>query len=266
MGVLTKEELLTKTRAFLFDLDGTVCIGETPIPGAAEALSRLRRAGKKVVFLTNNSSKTYAEYKRKLRRLTLFESGDGIYTSAMAAADLLKREYSGKKVFLLGTDALAKELQRTGVRLSEDSPELCLLAYDVTLTFEKLRHFDAFLRRGLPYLATHADPVCPTADGSMPDVGSLIALFQTSSGRLPDRIVGKPYASMGECVARFTGISPAETCMVGDRMYTDIRFANNSGMMSILVLSGETTRETAMRYGDRPDLILSSVAELDQGV
>lgn len=259
---MTKEELLQKTSAFLLDLDGTLYLGETPIGNAVQTLQTLRAQGKQLVFLTNNSSKTQREYREKLSRIGLLSTEDYVYTSGMATASFLRERRPNKKVYLLGTRALREEFEEAGVPLTEDSPDICVLAYDTELTFEKIRKFDGFLRAGVEFIATHPDDVCPTADGSMPDVGSFLAMFARSSGRNPDLIIGKPYPEMAEGLCRLTGLSRGELCMVGDRMYTDIRFANKNGTLSVLVLSGETTSKTLNNYPDRPDLILDSVNQL----
>ena len=256
---MTKEEILRGTDLFLLDLDGTVYLDETPIGDMKNTLMRLRKAGKQLVYLTNNSSKTEKEYREKLVRVGLFETGDGVYTSGMATVAELNSRYAGKSVYLLGTEALKEEFRAAGVPLKEDAPEIAVLAYDVTLTFEKLKKFNEFLAGGAVYLATHPDDVCPTKGVPMPDVGSLIALFERTSGRHPDEIVGKPYPTMGRLISETYKVPCARACMVGDRMHTDIRFANNCGMKSILVLSGETTRESMGKYPDKPDLVLSDL-------
>lgn len=259
---MTKEELFNGTKAFLLDLDGTVYLDETPIGDAVLTLNRLRAAGKKLVYLTNNSSRTEAEYRAKLARIGLWDERDTVYTSGMAAVDFIVRSCAGAKVYLLGTDALKEEFLRGGVELTEDAPDLCVLAYDTSLTFDKIRRFDLFLRRGVRYIATHPDDVCPTKDGSMPDVGSFIAMFEKSSGRLPDRIIGKPFTDMGDGLCGLLGVSKAEMCMIGDRMHTDIRFGNANGMKTVLVLSGETTERSMRNFPDSPDLVLPSINEL----
>ena len=259
---MTRQELLAVCDLFLFDLDGTVYLGDAPVTGASEALARLRRAGKRVVFLTNNSSKTPSEYEDKLRRLGLWGGGDRVYTSADATAEYLNAHFPGKRAYLLATQAVAAQFRAAGVPLGEGAPDVCVLAYDTTLTFEKMRRFNEFLAAGKPFIATHPDDVCPTAGVPMPDVGSFLALFERSCGRRPDVICGKPYAVMGECVARAFGVPAAATCMVGDRLHTDIRFGNANGMHTLLVLSGETTRENMAKYPDVPDLVLESIAEL----
>ncbi len=253
---MEKEQLLESIDLFLLDLDGTVYVDDRPIGAMRATLARLRDLGKKLVYLTNNSSKTEREYREKLTRVGLFDARDGVYTSGMATIEYLNAHCAGRRVYLVGTDALKAEFRAGGILLDEENPEICVLAYDVGLTFQTMRRLDAFLRQGKPYFATHPDDVCPTADGSMPDVGSFIALFARSAGRVPDRIIGKPYSDMGEGLSRRFGVPAGRMCMVGDRMHTDIRFANNNGMKSVLVLSGETTAATMRDFPDVPDLVL----------
>ena len=145
---MTKQELLDACDLFLFDLDGTVYLGETPIAGAAEALGRLRGAGKRIVYLTNNSSKTHAEYENKLRALGLWGAGDSVYTSADATAEYLNAHAAGKRVYLLATPPVTEAFRAAGVRLVEEDPDVCVLAYDTTLTFEKMRRFNEYLAAG----------------------------------------------------------------------------------------------------------------------
>lgn len=258
---MTKETLLQETDAFLFDLDGTVYLDETPIGDVQNTLARLRAMHKRIVFLTNNSSKTEAEYRQKLTRIGLWGEGDLVYTSAMATAEYVAARFPHKRVYLLATDAVKEEFSRT-VPLVEEAPDVVILAYDTTLTFAKMKRFNEFLAGGAVFLATHPDAVCPTAGVSMPDVGAFLELFYTSSGRRPDLIVGKPGTAMGEGLERRLGIPRARMCMTGDRMHTDIRFGNNCGMHTVLVLSGETTEETMKNFPDRPDLVLPDVNAL----
>lgn len=258
---MTKETLLKETDAFLFDLDGTVYLDETPIGDVKGTLARLRAMHKRIVFLTNNSSKTEAEYRQKLTRIGLWGEGDLVYTSAMATAEYVAARFPHKRVYLLATDAVKEEFSRI-VPLVEEAPDVAVLAYDTSLTFAKMKRFNEFLAGGAVFLATHPDAVCPTAGVSMPDVGAFLELFYTSSGRRPDLIVGKPGTAMGEGLERRLGIPRARMCMTGDRMHTDIRFGNNCGMHTVLVLSGETTEETMKNFPDRPDLVLPDVNAL----
>lgn len=259
---MTKKEILQTTDAFLLDLDGTVYLDGEPIGDAVKTLCKLRSMGKKLVFLTNNSSKTAEQYRLRLSAAALYEKGDFIYTSANAAAEFLSVHYPLKSVYVLATEAVKREFSCAGVQVCEDHPDVCLLAYDTELTFEKICKFNGFLKTGMPYLATHPDDVCPAKGMALPDAGSFLALFERSSGRRPDCIIGKPYPYMADGASRMTGVSKQALCMVGDRAYTDIRFANRSGIKSILVLSGETTEDMLGSLSDKPDLTLSSLNDL----
>lgn len=259
---MTKEELLQTTDLFLLDLDGTVYLDETPIGAMRDTLARLRACGKRLVYLTNNSSKTPAGYEEKLKRIGLWDDGDAVYTSAMAAIEYLRMYHAGARVHVLATDAVRAQFCAGGIVLDDSAPDVCVLAYDVTLDFAKIRRFNEFLARGAVYIATHPDDVCPTNGVPMPDVGSFLALFERSSGRRPSVICGKPFTVMGACVARAFGVPSERTCMVGDRMHTDIRFGNANGMRTVLVLSGETTRENSRNFPDTPDVVLESLNEI----
>ncbi len=253
---MTRRELLKTTELFLLDLDGTVYLGEEPIGAMRETLSSLRGMGKRLVFLTNNSSRTEEEYREKLKRIGLWGEGDDVFTSGSAAIGYFHEHLPNARVFLLATDSVKESFRREGICLNEEDPDVCLVAYDTELTFEKMRRFDAFLRNGVRFFATHPDDVCPAPDGSAPDVGSFLALFERSSGRRPELIFGKPFSEMGKGLERRYGVPREKMCMAGDRMHTDIRFANANGMRSILVLSGETTEESRKHFPDVPDLIL----------
>ncbi len=261
---MTREEILRSVKIFLLDLDGTVYLDGKPIGDMPATLKKLRAGGKRLVFVTNNSSKTEEEYRMRLTRLGLFGKGDLVYTSAMATVSYLKERYPAAKVCLVATEAVRAEFRRAGIALTDDTPDVCVLAYDTELTFAKIKRLDAFLQRGVPFLATHPDDVCPTSYGSMPDVGSFLAMFEHSSRRKAV-VIGKPYPTMGEYLARLTGVPAGEMCMVGDRMHTDVRFGNRCGMRSVLVLSGETTRESMKNFTDKPDLVLEDFNDIFSG-
>ena len=249
---------------FLFDLDGTLNMGETPIPGAMDTLRILDSKGKKVFFVTNNSSKSKYEYLKKIQRLGYDADISQIVTSGMATASYLNKHYKGKSVYVLGVEALKKEFEEYGIKtttVNEDA-DIMILAFDTELTYEKLWHATNLVGEGKLYIATHPDFVCPSDKGNMPDAGALIALVEKTAGRTPDVIVGKPYAPMAEYVFDFCGVTPEKVAFVGDRLYTDVKFAINNGMTSVLVLSGETTKEMYEESGLDIDYIYPSVNEL----
>ena len=264
----TLAELVRGTRVFLLDLDGTVYVGDDPIGPMRETLGAIRASGRRVAYCTNNSSKTAAEYVQKLRRLGLYDARDLVYTSGMATAEFLAERYPGKCVYLVGTEALKGEFAAAGVRLCADGQEgtadVAVLAYDTTLTFAKLVKINELLVHGKPYIATHPDDVCPAPGVYPPDVGSFIQLLKRSSGREPDVICGKPYTVMGERLLARLGVPTAAVTMVGDRTNTDIRFGNNNGFATLLVLSGVTSagQVASLPASDRPAAVAETLNDV----
>ena len=243
-------------------MDGTVYLGDKLIGETDKTLDILRKAGKKIIFLTNNSSKSVGEYVKKLDRLNLFRSGDEVYTSGMAAAEFLARERKGKRVNLLGTQTLKDDFEKKGVVLTDENPDICVLAYDTEMTYKKLCSFTNGLFGGAEYIATHPDDVCPASPYYLPDVGSFISLIKTAAKRVPDIIIGKPETGMGaELKARYKAVND-EFLMVGDRLYTDIAFGVNCGFHSLLVLSGESKTEDVKRADKKPEFILEDLNKI----
>lgn len=259
---MTVEEIVKRSKVFLLDMDGTIYFDETPIGDMKNTLKAMRKAGKQLVYFTNNSSKTPDEYEAKLKKIGFWEEGDMVYTSAMATAEYLREFYKDKSVYIVATDAVKNSFRQYGVNVVEESPDICVLAYDTTLTFEKLVKLNKYVVQGALYIATHPDDVCPSKDVFPPDVGSFISLLKTSSGRDPDLICGKPYTTMGECIMRKIGVNKDQVTMVGDRLHTDIRFGVNNGFHTILVMSGETTEEIRDHSPDRAEAELPSLNEL----
>ena len=255
--------LVRRTEVFLLDMDGTVYVGDQPIGAMAETLASIRASGRRIVYCTNNSSRSAQSYAQKLRALGLFDARDAVFTSGMAAIALLKERFAGARVYLVGTEALKTEFSAAGIPLavSDADADVAVLGYDTTLTYEKLVCINRMLVCGKPYIATHADNVCPAAGVFPPDAGSFIRLLQCSSGREPDVICGKPHTVMGQCLTRLLGVPAERVAMVGDRPYTDIRFGNNNGFRTLLVLSGETKAEQVplLPASDRPSAVADSL-------
>ena len=248
---------------FLFDMDGTLNMGEEPIEGAMETLRILNAKGKKVYFVTNNSSKARVDYQKKIKRLGYEAELNQIVTSGMATAAYLNKHYSGKKIYVLGTETLKSELRTYDIDVTEEEDaDVMVLAFDTELTYKKLWKATNIVAAGKPYIATHPDFVCPSDHGNMPDAGAYIALVEKVTGRLPDVVVGKPYAPMAEFTADFCGVTYDQMAFVGDRLYTDIKFAVNNGMTGILVMTGETTAEMLAVSEVKPDYVLPSVNDL----
>ena len=256
-------EFLKSLECLVLDMDGTIYLGNKPIGDMAGTLAFLRDRGIRLCYFTNNSSKNAEDYVKKLTALGLYDARDIVYTSAMATVSYLNAHYPGKSVYLLSTPTVRETFREGGIPLVDgEGADIVVLAYDTTLTFEKLRVANELLVRGATYIATHPDLVCPTEDISMPDVGSFIKLLEASSGRVPDLIIGKPNALAGEAILRAVGTTADKTAMAGDRLYTDVRFGINAGFHAMLVLSGETTAEMAAASDVHPELILPSLHTL----
>ena len=258
-----KDIRIAEIRSFLLDLDGTLYLGKNWIPGAREFLARVTETGRQYCFLSNNSSRTTEEYVEKFRAMGMeIDPASQLIVSFHAMIDYLKLHFAGQSVYLLGREALKREFEADGIRIEEEHPDLVVTAFDTELTYAKLTKVCDLVRSGLPYLATHPDFNCPTADGFIPDLGSFAALIEASAGRKPDLVIGKPNRYIIDYARKVTGASAEETAVVGDRIYTDIASGYNAGAASILVLSGEANMEDVRNSVIKPDRIVHSVADL----
>lgn len=231
---------LKDVRHWFLDLDGTVYLGDTALPGALDLIRAFVTDGVGYTFLTNNSSKSSSEYVQKLRRLGFPVEDDGVVTSGGATAGYLSENHPDARVYLLGTPALAAELGARGVNVVENDPDTIVLGFDPQLPYERLIWATRHLRNGCRYVATHPDVNCPTADGFIPDAGSVVALVEASTGRRPDAIVGKPNVAFLRQAAARAGADLATAAMVGDRLETDLEMAQEAGIAGALVFSGAT--------------------------
>ena len=257
---------LTELRFFLLDMDGTVYLGANPIPGAAAFVRFLRDSGRRFLFLTNNPTSDAARYAEKLCGMGIWAAADEVLTAGAATADYLARHTPYRRVFVLGTPCFEDELRRAGIEPVEEAPEAVVLSFDTTLTYAKLKQACLLLRKGLPYIATNPDRVCPTEYGYIPDCGAMAALIaEAAEGRTP-LFIGKPAPEFARMAMERLGADPACTAMVGDRLYTDMEMARRAAMASILVLSGETTREVLDCAEWRPDFVFPSVRELQEAL
>ena len=264
---MTEAEIRAKLapiKCFMLDMDGTFYLGDNLLEGSLDFLEKLDATGRKSLFVTNNSSKSADVYVKKLEKMGTREIFRNVLTSGHAAASYCRREFAGKKAFLLGNDMLRKELIELGLEIDNENPDYVLIAYDTTLDYAKMTAVCDFVRAGLPYIATHPDFNCPTETGFMPDIGAIMAFIEASTGRRPDMIVGKPNTGIVEAVLRRTGRKTSELAMVGDRLYTDIETGLRSGMLSVLVMSGETTKEMLEASETVPDLVFNRLSDMNE--
>ena len=252
---------LAAIRCFLMDMDGTIYLGNRLLPGARAWLALLESRGIAYTFLTNNSSRSKVEYAQKLQRLGLDVPEEKIFTSGEATALYLMENYPGASLKVFGTPPLLQEFERHGFSLTDEDPDVVVLGFDTTLTYDKLWRLCDLVVADKPYIATHPDINCPTENGFKPDIGAMIALVAASTGREPDVIVGKPNRPIVDALAAKTGFAVEEHCMIGDRLYTDIALGQ-WGIATALVLSGETHQEDLADSPFKPDYVAEDIAEM----
>lgn len=251
-------------KCFLLDMDGTFYLGERILPGSLDFIDAVRRSGRDFLFLTNNSSHNAGYYVKRLSRMGLEVGPEKILTSTQATAIKVNELYPGKRAFVLGNEYMLSELMEGGVRIDPENPELVIIGYDTTLDYKKMTRVCDLVRAGLPYVASHPDFNCPTETGFAPDIGAIIAFIEASAGRRPDLVVGKPHAGIVEAAVRRTGFAPESMAMVGDRLYTDVETGLRHGMLSVLVLSGETTPGMAAASPIKPHLTFSRLSDMNE--
>ena len=253
---------LNDVKLFLLDMDGTFYLGNQLIEGSLDFIRRVQETGRDFLFLTNNSSHNAAFYVEKLKRMGLDIDRSRVMTSGEATCEKLNELYPGKRAFVLGNEFLMQDFREAGIAIDQENPEIVVIGFDTTLDYAKMTAVCDFVRAGLPYIATHPDFNCPTETGFIPDIGAITAFIEASTGRRPDLIVGKPHTGIVEAAKRRTGLSCNEMAMVGDRLYTDIETGLRSGMLSILVMSGETTEEMLAESKTVPDLKFDRLADM----
>ncbi len=241
---------IDNAKLFVCDMDGTVYLGERVLDGALDFVKRVKTSGKQFLFFTNNASRRKEDYYNKLERLG-FEQCE-LMTSGDVTINYLLTHYPEKTVYVLGTEALRSSMTAAGVKLvySADA-DIVVSSFDTELTYHKLCIACDGVRNGALYLSTHPDYNCPTDGGFIPDSGAISALITASTGRKP-KYLGKPYKETAEAICTLKCVSPDECISIGDRLYTDIAMAKNSGMKSVLVLSGETKLED-INEDNKPD-------------
>ena len=259
---------LTDKRLFLLDMDGTLYLDDALFPGTLPFLRRIREKGGRYLFLTNNSSRGADAYVEKLRLLGIESTPEDFLTSVDALILFLRKgDYQSKALYAAGTESFRSQLRQAGftVTADRDEAEVLICGFDTELTFQKLEDACILLNRGVEFLATNPDWVCPTWYGYVPDCGSVCEMLFRATGRRP-KVIGKPQPEMALLAMESTGFSPEETVLVGDRLYTDIACAANAGIDSVLVLSGESSRNDLKTSEVHPRWVLQDVAELTENM
>ena len=250
--------------AYVFDLDGTLYLGEDALPGAVETVAFLREAGARLAFVTNNPLQLPAGWARKLRGLGFEVADEEVISSMDALIAYLRRHHAGARLFPIAEPPLIHQLVTAGFRVTADPDrtDVVVVSFDRGFHYDKLRLAFLAVNEGARIVATNPDAYCPTPDGGLPDCGAILAAIEAASGKRANAIVGKPSALMAATVLERLGSSPGDTLVVGDRLETDIRMARSAGLASALVLTGAARVAPSPLELDRPDFVIGSVREL----
>jgi NagD protein len=249
-------------KSYLIDMDGVIVRGSELIPGADAFLERLHQRNIKFLILTNNPLYTAVDLQHRLQRIGVRVTADHIYTSALATAQFLKWQNPNATVFVIGESGLTTALHEAGFVLTDRDPDYVVLGETNIYSYERITQAVRMVQQGARFIATNPDPSGPGEGGLVPACGAIAALIQTATGIAP-YFVGKPNPLMMRTALRYLGEHSENTIMVGDRMDTDIRVGTESGLETVLVLTGVTTREMVELFPYRPRRIVESVADLE---
>jgi NagD protein len=263
-------ERLSRIRHVALDMDGTIYNGGTLFAATGPFLSLLGQLDIGYTFLTNNPSKSLADYQLHLEGLGIRITAGQLYTSTQATIEFLRESQPYiHRLFILGTPSMCEEFGHAGYTLLPDSPQevpdAVVVGFDKTLNYERLCRAAWWIKQGKPYFATNPDRVCPTDEPTvLVDCGSICAALREATGRAPTAVLGKPDPAMLRGILHKHELKPDQLAMVGDRLYTDVVMARRAGALGVLVLTGEATSEEAARHSPPPDLVVADIAELGE--
>jgi arabinose operon protein AraL len=260
---------------FIFDLDGTVYLGENALPGAVEGIAELRRQGKRVLFVSNKPLQPRDAYARKLTNLGIPASADDVVTSGFVLGFHLARTEPDLNLYVIGEQNLLDELRGHGLRImpefiDQDPKEVIdprgvdavVVAFDRTLDYRKLNTAYQALRNGARFFATNADKACPMPGGAIPDAGGTIAALEHMTGRKLELLAGKPSTLITDVALQKLNLPADRVMMVGDRLETDIFMGQQAGMFTAVTLTGASNREDVERMTSPPDFVVENIGEL----
>ena len=256
------KDKMKQIKTFILDMDGTIYLGKELFPYTHKFLDTVKRTNRSYYFFTNNSSRDLDAYIKKLALMDIEIEPKQMMVSTHVILRWLKKHHDGKRVYVVGTPALRTEFKKHGWVLDEEHPEIVILGFDTTLTYEKLTKACTFIREGALYYGINPDLNCPMEhDTFIPDCGSMAKLIEASTGKYPE-FFGKPSKKTLEYIIEETGCKPEEIAIIGDRLYTDIAVADQSDVTSILVMSGETKKEDVEASDIKPDIMMENIGVL----
>jgi arabinose operon protein AraL len=260
---------------FIFDLDGTVYLGDKALPGAVEGIAELRRRGKRVLFVSNKPLEPRESYAKKLTKLGIPASGDDVVTSGFVLGYHLAHTEPHLNLYVIGEQNLLDELRSHGLRVMPEfagqdpkavidpqGVDAVVVAFDRTLDYRKLNTAYQALRNGARFFATNADKACPMPGGAIPDAGGTIAALEHMTGRKLELLAGKPSSLITQVALQKLNLPADRVMMVGDRLETDIFMGQQAGMYTAVTLTGASKREDVDNMSSPPDYVVENIGEL----
>ena len=257
-------EMIRIFPGYVFDLDGTIYLGDALLPGAKRTIETLRCSGSRVAFLSNKPLQSRADYAAKLTRLSIPTAPDEVINSSWVLTRWLAQEAPGATIFVVGEPPLLAELRAAGFRLAERPGEVqfVVASFDRTFDYRKLQiAFDA-IRAGARFVATNADRYCPTPSGGLPDAAAVIGAIEGCTGKRVEVVVGKPSPITACAILDHLQLPASECIIVGDRLETDVRMGQEAGMATAVVLTGVTTPELLAASDIQPGYVFHCLDEL----
>lgn len=253
---------MDRPAAYILDLDGVIYHGKRIIPGAGEAIHRLMEAGSRIIFLTNNATRSRESIAGKLKGMGIKCSAADVISSAYAASMYIKEQSGPSSIYPVGEQGLVEELRRAGHTIAEQNTDLVVVGLDREFTYKKLSIGLDNLRNGAGFIATNTDALLPTEHGFLPGAGSMVAALRAASGKEP-MVIGKPHRPIMDILLKEYGLNSKDCVMVGDRLETDILAGIRTDIRTVLVLTGASSMEDIESSGIRPDIVLESIADLE---
>lgn len=248
-------------KTYLIDMDGVLVHGERPIPGAGDFIQRLIDGGHKFLILTNNSRYTPVDLQHRLNSSGIMVDSKNLFSSAMATASFVESQKPGGSAFVLGGTGLYQALNEVGYTLTDYNPDFVILGETESYSYDRIIRASQLICSGVPFIATNPDPAGPAETGIIPGCGAVASLLEKATGYIP-YFVGKPNPLIMRLALRYLDEHSENAVMVGDNMNTDIKVGLESGLETILVLSGVTRKELIVKFPYRPKRVVSSVAEI----
>ncbi len=255
-------ENIQQKKTFLIDMDGVLVHGERAIPGAVDFINSLKEGGHRFLILTNNSRYTPLDLQHRLKTVGLQVEVNNLFNSAMATANFVQSQKPGGSAYVLGGTGLYHALNDVGIALTDYNPDFVILGETESISYDKIIRATQLIKAGIPFIATNPDSANPTESGVIPACGAVAALLEKATGYKP-YFVGKPNPLIMRLALRFIGEHSENAIMVGDNMETDIRVGLESGLETILVLSGVTSEEMISKFPYRPNRVVKSVAHIE---